>query len=59
VKTCDADVADVIDEGPVRWWCTLDEGHQGDHEGHGAVPLPVWGDDGVVRYVPVDDEDDL
>jgi hypothetical protein len=34
--------------GPERWWCTLDVGHQ----------LPVWDDDGIVRYVGDEPEDD-
>lgn len=32
--------------------CTLDAGHDGRHEGGGAIPLPVWSDgDTEVEYV--------
>jgi hypothetical protein len=35
-------------EGGGQWQCTLRPGHEGLHEAGGAIPLPVWEDDGLV-----------
>jgi hypothetical protein len=56
--TCPAETAAEAPDDDISWYCTLDNGHQGTHEAHGAVPLPVWEDGGTVEYRDVDEDDE-
>lgn len=48
-EMCPATIGNLI--------CTLDRGHTGRHEAHGASPLPVW-DDGDTEFGRAQDDDD-
>jgi hypothetical protein len=52
---CQAEASD----GDSHWVCTLDDGHTGSHEAHGASPLPIWGDDdSPLIYADVAEDDE-